>query len=220
MSALAEFPEVIERRKTERLRPSTTVRVNIGRGCGMLLDLSDGGMRARHTGAVARQSQVRVTLNWQSERFYADAEVLSSSVAGLGDGETAATIFESRFRFVHMSEYSKSVLNRVLAAISSRELRGWVANLRGWSDESRGTSRSPETEAFIRCRLIGMRWQTKWTHDTVQPENGFLLPASINPQELTKLCETYNQADAEGRHLIRVMADEAVKEALGPETAA
>jgi len=220
MSALEEFPEALERRKRERLRPSTAVRVNIGRGCGTLLDLSEGGMRVRHTGAVARRSQVRVTVNWQSERFYADAEVLASRVAGLGDGETAATIFESRFRFVRLSEYSQVVLDRLLAAISSRELRGWVANLRGWSDESRGSSRSPETEAFIRCRLIGMRWQTKWTHDTIQPENGFLLPASISPQELTRLCDTYNQADADGRHLIRVMADEAVKEALGPGTAA
>lgn len=220
MSALEEFPEVIERRKAERLQPSSAIRITIGRGCGTLLDLSRGGMRVRHTVAATRGSQLRVTLSWQSDRFFADAEVLSSRVAGLGDGETAATIFESRFRFVRLSDYSQSVLDRVLAAISSIELRSWVANLRGWSDESRGSRRSPETEAFIRCRFIGMRWQKKWTHDTVQPPNGFLVPATINPQELAKLCETYSRADEDGRQLIRLMADETVKEVAAPGTAA
>jgi len=220
MSALEAFPEVIERRSAERLRPSSAIRINVGRGMGMLLDMSRGGLRVRHTVPVTRGSQVRIAFEWQSERFDAIADVLSSRVASLGDGETAATTFESRFRFARLPESSQLVLDRVLAAISSRELRGWVANLRGWSDESRGNARSAETEAFIRCRLIGMRWQTKWTHDTTQPENGFLLPASTDSQQLVKLCETYSRADADGRHLIRIMADEAVKEVLPQGTAA
>jgi hypothetical protein len=212
MSAIEAFPDVIERRSAERLRPASAIRVMIGRGCGILLDLSRGGMRVRHTFAATRGSQVRVTLNWQSERFFADAEVLSSRVAALGGAESGATVFESRFRFVRLSDHSESVLERVLSAISSRELRAWVANLHGWSDEARAGT-SPEKAAFIRYRLIGQQWQTKWTHDTVQPANGFLLPASMNPQDLARLCETYSRADEDGRHLIRLMADEAVKEA-------
>ena len=220
MSALEAFPEIQERRNTERIHPSSVIRINVGRGIGTLLDISTGGMRVRHTVAIMRGSQVRIAFEWQSERFDTIAEVLSSFVASLGDGQTAATTFESRFRFTRLSDSSQSALDRVLASISSRELRGWVANLRGWSDELRSKGRSTETQAFVRCRFIGMRWQTKWTHDTVQPENGFLLPASISPQELGKLCETYNRADTDGRQLIRLMADEAVREAQQQGTAA
>jgi len=213
MSAIEAFPDVIERRSAERLRPSSAIRIHVGRGIGSLLDVSRGGMRVRHTVPVTRGSLVRVAFEWQSERFDALAEVLASRVASLGDGETAATTFESRFRFARLSESSQSVLDCVLSAISSRELRRWVANLHGWSDEPRD-GRSRAAEAFIRCRLIGRQWQTKRTHDTVQPANGFLLPASMSAQDLARLCETYSRADEDGRHLIRLMADEAVKEAL------
>lgn len=212
MSAIEAFPDVIERRSAERLRPSSAIRIHVGRGLGTLLDVSRGGMRVRHTVPATRGSQVRVAFEWQSERFDAIAEVLSSRVASLGDGETAATAFESRFRFARLSEPSQAVLDRVLAAISSRELRRWVANLHGWSEEPRD-GRSRHAEAFIRFRLIGQHWQKKWTHDTVQPANGFLVPASMNPQDLAKLCETYVRADEDGRHLIRLMAGEAVKDA-------
>jgi hypothetical protein len=218
MSAIEALP-VTDRRRAERLRPASSIRVMIGRGTGTILDLSRGGLRVRHTLALTRGTQVRVAFDWQNERFDAVGEVLASRVATLGDHSGAPTMFETRVRFSSLREGSQEILERVLSAITSRELRRWVENLHGWSDATR-RDETAENGAFIRCRLIGRQWQKTWTHDPTQPANGFLLPATVTPQELESLCVTYGNAQLDGRHLIHLMAEEAVKEVLTPRAVA
>ena len=208
MSAIEQLAPA-ERRQSERLSPANSIRVTVGRGAGIMIDVSRTGMRARHTGAAARGTHLRVTFEWEKERFDATAEVMASRVAILGP----STTFETRLRFTKMSDESRALLELVLAAIRSAELRRWVANLRGWSDGPQSDEDSGDDGAFIRCRLIGMRWRTTWTHDSAQPEHGFAVPASIKARELESLCETYRHADDDGRSLIRLMAEEAVKNA-------
>jgi len=209
MSAIEALPPA-DRRGAERVHPASAIRATVGRGTGNVVDISRGGMRTRHSVPVMRGAQVRVTFEWQKERFDATAEVLASRVATLGDGSGAPTTFETRVRFTDMSQKSHELLERVVAAIRSGELRKWVANLHGWSDDSHHQEGGSDDGAFIRCRYTGLRWRTSWTHDPAQPENGFVVPATIRPKELQQLCETYQRADDDGRYLIRLMAKEAV----------
>ena len=198
----------VERRAAERIRPTTPIHVTFGRGGGSVVDLSHGGMRIRHTVAAMRGADVRVSFEWQRERFAAMAEVLASRVVSLG----TPTMFDTRLRFKRLGTGSKELLDRVMSAIHRRELRKWIANLRGWSDESPVTSGDSTCDsAFLRCRLIGTLWQTTWTHDPTHPMIGFTVPATISKLELETLCDTYLHANADERHLIRLMAEEAVR---------
>jgi len=210
MSAIEALPAP-DRRRMERVRPGSAIHVTVGRGAGTIVDMSKGGLRVRHTVTVSRGAHVRVAFDWQHDHFDAIAEVLSSRVASLGDGAAAATMFESRLRFVHLSESSATVLDRLMTAITSHELRRWIANLHGWSDEEKNDRTSDSGGSFIRCRLVHRSWEKKWTHDREQPGNGFLLPATVSARELATLCDAYLRADADGRHLIRLMAEEETK---------
>jgi hypothetical protein len=215
MSAIEALPPA-ERRTSERLSPAHNIHVTIGRGSGFVVDISSTGMRVRHSAAAMRGSQLRVTFEWEKERFDATAVVLASRVVSLG----YTTLFETRLRFTNMRESSCELLDRILTAMRSEELRRWVANLHGWTDSA---PQEEETDdgAFLRCRLIGMRWRTTWTQDSTQPDNGFAVPATIKPQELERLCTTFREADAEGRYLIRLMAEETcVSGSSSPESAA
>jgi PilZ domain len=206
MSALET---TVERRAAERVRPATPLRVTFGRGDGSVVDLSHGGMRVRHTVAAMRGVDVRVSFEWQKERFVAMAEVLASRVTSLG----TPTKFDTRLRFKRLERGSKELLARVMTTIHSRELRRWIANLQGWSDEVPVASdNSGGDGAFLRCRLIGTLWQTTWTHDSTHPMIGFTVPSTISKLELETLCDTYLHANSDERHLIRLMADEAVRE--------
>jgi len=200
--------ETVERRVAERVRPATPIHVTFGRGGGSVVDLSDGGMRIRHTVATMRGAEMRVSFEWQQERFAAVAVVLASRVAALG----TPTMFDTRLRFQRLNSGSKELLARVMTAIHSRELRRWIANLQGWSDEA--TVENSESDGtFLRCRLIGRTWKTTWTHDASHPpSNGFTVPATISKLELETLCDTYLHANADERHLIQLMAAEAVRE--------
>lgn len=203
MSALEALPPA-ERRTSERLSPTQSIRVAVGRGAGIVIDVSRTGMRVRHSAGATRGSHLRVTFEWEKERFDATAVVLASRVVSLGN----TTLFETRVRFTDVSESSVALLHRVLEAIRNLELRRWVSNLHGWNETP--PDEADDHGAFLRCRLIGIRWRTTWTQDPTQPDNGFAVPATIKPQELEMLCNTFREADAEGRNLIRLMAEETV----------
>lgn len=224
IDALPENPA--DRRREPRLRLTSAVPARIGRGEGSLVDLSLHGMRVRHSTPAGRGTRVRVSFEWRGERFAATAEVLASRVAALtADG---GTLFESRLRFVDLAADGREMLDRVLGTIRNRDLRRWVANLRGWTDEETtphanvvprdgrvaAPSATPSLNAFLRCRFRDGRWEKQWTRDATQPLNGFVLPASVDPGEIARLCSTYEQIDADGRHLLRLMAAAVVKEGV------
>lgn len=215
MSALEQTPLSSDRRRADRTRLDRVLRALVGRNEGVFVDFSIRGAKIRHEGALHRGSMVRIVFAWEQERFSATAEVLASRIVSLGDREGASATYESRFRFETMEPASSALLARVLIAISNDELRTWVGNLKGFDTAQVPDAPRPAAAAFVRCRRIGMRWEKKWTRDTNQPIDGFLLPAGTNPAEVAALCRTWDEMDADGRHLVRLTASAVVEEALG-----
>jgi hypothetical protein len=214
MSALEQGSlESIDRRSAPRLRVAGTIPAYIGRGEGVLIDLSERGAKIRHSKMVRRGATVRISFEWDRARFSASAEVLASRLVSLGNEKTPA-MYESRMRFTCVDAGASAVLARTLDAIAGRDVRRWVANLRGWSDEPPVISPAPVTATFIRCRLAGIRWEVKCTSDPTQPGDGFVLPSTLDDNEIVKLCADYLRADTDGRLVIRLLAAAAVDEAI------
>lgn len=216
MSAIQQLSDdPRERRGAERLRVSGTVTVIFGRGEGVLIDLSQRGARIRHSSPVRRGATARISFEWQRQRFSATAEVLAARVISLGSGPS----YESRVRFIAVDPESESVLAAALDDIAGRNVRRWVANLRGWSEDSQPPAVQPLGVrlggSYIRCRLHGSWWERKITGDTVQPIDGFLLPADANGTEIATLCDNYARGGEEERQMIRTLAAAAVEQAVG-----
>jgi hypothetical protein len=210
MSALEQAPLskvtlASERRSAPRLRIADNVPVLVGRGEGVLVDLSERGARVRHSVQARRGSSIRVTFEWEGQRFAATGDVLSSRVVALGFGDVP-TVYESRLHFRVITDAAGELLARVLLSVENGDVRKWVANLHGWSDAATAPSATRSTGSYLRCRLLGSRWERKWTHDRIQPKDGFLLPESVDTRDVDNLCETYVGMDDEGRDLIRLMA--------------
>lgn len=117
MSALeqAPLPTTIgdERRTANRIRIANNIPVAIGRGNGVIVDLSLSGARVRHTVTALRGSNVRVSFLWHDERFAATAEVLASRVVALGS-DARPTLYESRVRFRLVTDAAQQLLRHVL----------------------------------------------------------------------------------------------------------
>lgn len=207
-----------DRRVAPRLRIAGTVTALIGRGDGVLIDLSDRGAKVRHFTMVRRGALVRLSFEWEGERFSANAEVLASRVVSLGNGAGSGTTYESRLCFRDVPPPSESVLARALESLADRDVRRWVSNLRGWGDEPVREPLPFASGSFLRCRYLGTRWEKKCTHDLTQPEDGFLLPAGVDHHEVETLCSTYAHMDDEGRRVVRLMAAAAVDQACGALT--
>lgn len=208
MSALEHHPHpqstpVPDRRDASRLRIANHILVLIGRGEGILVDLSTRGARVRHAVQARRGTNVRISFDWEDVRFTAMAEVLSSHVVTLGRGDVP-TLYETRLRFRLITGDEEHILERVIAAIQSGSERKWIDNLEGIGQLE--AQPAIESGSFLRCRLVGRRWERKWTHSRAQPTDGFLLPDSIDPKEVDRLCHSYENQDDDGRALIRIIA--------------
>jgi hypothetical protein len=204
MSAIEQLPLPSDnRRAAERLRINSTVPVIFGRGEGVLVDLSQHGARIRHAGSVRRGALVRVSFVWDRNRIAGTAEVLASRVISLGAGAS----YETRVRFTSFDDGAESALANALEGIAGRDARRWVANLRGWNEETTTEERAPKNNGtFVRCRLRGVWWERKNTNDATQPEDGFLLPADSTESDVAKLCDIYSRATNEERHFLRITA--------------
>jgi hypothetical protein len=212
MSALESLPlEMQNRRRAERLRVAGSIAVIFGRGEGVLIDLSQRGARIRHHSPARRGSTVRISFEWERVRFSANAEVLASRIVSLGEGPS----YESRVRFTSLDAGSDVALAQALEGIAERDMRRWVANMRGWSEDAKlNTPLVPSTRSYIRCRLHGAWWERKVTSDATQPADGFSLPAESSENEIQSLCDTYSRGSDEERHMIRLMAAAAVEHSL------
>ena len=197
-----------DRRRFPRLRLTEPVRTVIGRGVGTLVDISANGARIRHEAPVALGAHVRVTFDWKGERFEATAEVLASRVASLGN----VTRFESRLRFLSVPERSQEILARTMTDVLDADLRKWVANLHGWSDDALHAGSTQGEGAYIRCRYVNGQWQQTHTRDPLPPPDGFSVPSSTDPSEIRTLCRTFEKSDEEGRSLIRLITGAVVKQ--------
>lgn len=208
VSALEQLPHASRnRRSAERVRVAGAITVIFGRGEGRLVDLSQRGARIRHSALVQRGVAARISFEWQNTRFSATAEVLSSRVISVDSGPS----YESRVRFTFVDHESERVLAAALEGIAGRTTRRWVANLRGWSDESQPDPAHFPGNAFIRCRLQGNRWEIKRTSDPVQPEDGFAIPSESADGGIETLCDNYSRGGAEERRLIRLLAAAAIE---------
>ena len=202
-----------DRRNSPRYKPQQPLTTLFGRGRGALLDLSSTGARIRHTSAVERGARVRITFDWKGERFEGIGEVLASRVAGFGTGGTE---FESRVRFLPLPAGSSDLLDRALADLGDGDLRKWVANLHGWSEEdatSTPMASSPAVSTFVRCRFVGRRWEQRITRDPSIPADGFTVAGGTEPSEIRALCRTFEQSDAEGRRLLQLVTGAVLQEA-------
>jgi hypothetical protein len=195
------------RRSAERLLVAGSVVVIFGRGEGRLVDLSQRGARIRHSAPVRRGAAVRVSFEWQHARFSATAEVLSSRMVSIDAGLS----YESRVRFTFVDDESERVLAIALEGIAGRATRRWVANLHGWSDESHPEPTPFPTNSYIRCRLLGNRWEIKRTTDPIQPVDGFAVPSDSPDTGIETLCDNYSRGNADERLLIRLLAAAAIE---------
>jgi hypothetical protein len=106
-----DSPYLNDRRRTPRFQPPDSVVTRIGRGTGSLVDVSATGARIRHTGAVARGARMRITFEWNGERFEASGEVLASRVARIGAQET---LYDTRVRFNALSHTASELLEEAI----------------------------------------------------------------------------------------------------------
>lgn len=179
----------------------------------LILDLGLGGAFVEHYGAVSPGWRFRLLFRWKGEDVEFVCEVARSRVKrNAGDGVNIVS--HSGVRFIEAIGGSDARLNDLMATFVGRVLAAQRANAGGFATEAEsldlaqlGGARRVRSRGFVTYRFHDGRWTRESAESSKQPDNGFTVAAFEDEDEIETLCRTYEIADAEGRRLIRLVAE-------------
>ena len=204
-----------DRRRFQRLRLSKPILALAREASVLILDLGVSGAMIEHYGTSAPGERFRLSFRWQGNDVEFSCEVVRSAVMRNPGGAAANVVSHTGVRFLEALGDSAEHLKQLMATFVGRVLAAQKANAAGEGEvssgqtvlEQLGHARRTRTTGYISYRLKDGQWWRIPTQSPVQPNDGFTVAAYEDDEEVQTLCQTYAQADEEGRRLIRLVAE-------------
>lgn len=204
-----------DRREFQRLKLSKPILATMGTSNALILDIGIAGAFLEHFGTAESGEHFQLTFRWQGEDVTFQCEVVRSTVVRLpaGDGKSVAS--HTGVRFVEGTADGRARLQDLITTFVGNILAAQRANAAGEKAESAGATilarlgeaRRMRSRGFISYHFDGQAWSRVPGSTAVQPPDGFTVGDFEDPDEVEKLCRSYEQADDAGRNLIRMVAE-------------
>jgi hypothetical protein len=219
-------PDVRDRREFQRLKLSEPIAGRFGARTVRILEVGVTGARVEHEGPIKNNSAAPLRFLWGGESIELDAEVVRSvisksspSLMGTPEHPAAGShaIYHSGLQFLNAVADSGQRLRRMLTEsvrllLEARRIQmGDAASAE--EDEDEETLRT-RNFGFLSYTLEDGVWKKRRMFLPDQPQFGFAVAATEDKEELQRICRAYEQADEEGRRLIRLFAELSVSEAM------
>lgn len=101
-------------RRSNRFRVIMNLPLKLGWKDGTLVDISEAGVLATHTGVLKTGATTEISFVHEGDRFVATAKVETCTVVGLGAGPGGATLYASRLFFTQLSDSAKAILEKLV----------------------------------------------------------------------------------------------------------
>lgn len=202
---------VRERREFQRLSLPAPLSAEFGAASVQVLEIGVTGARleADHPLTVGVRHPLRFV--WEGEQLELEAEVVRSVTPST---PPASPRRQSGVAFAaaqpEMADRLRGLLARiVLHRLSERRLEAPALELVDADDTLR-----PGDARFVTWTREEGVWRKRRSFLPDQPDDGFTVAASEDREELQRLCRTWEQADAEGRRLLRLFCELSVSDAM------
>lgn len=197
--------EAAGRRADPRYMLHVPVPASLGRIPAVIIDLSLGGAQLRHS-AARPDEEFSLRFSWAGERFESRALIVSTRLREID--ASGSPSYETRIRFGQLTEEGSRTLKRAVTTLHDARLGEWLANLRGdQRPPLPAGANEHEPAAFFVCTLAGSLWHRRRTHaGDDPPRNGFMVPVSVPPGEIQRMCDLFATLDEDGRELLRLVA--------------
>jgi hypothetical protein len=101
-------------RRSNRFRVIMNLPLKLGWKPGTLVDISEAGVLATHTGVLKTGAIIEISFNHEGDRFVGNAKVETCTVVGLGAGPGGATLYASRLFFTDLTDDAKRILESLV----------------------------------------------------------------------------------------------------------
>lgn len=204
---------MLDRREFQRLKLLKPILGTVNGQGALILDVGVGGAFIEHYGQASPGDQFRLGFVWERATVEFDCEVRRSFVVRVASDESKVS--HTGARFVQPVGDSEVLLEKMIASFISRILEAQRANARGERGLSHGEAilarlgdaQRMRARGCVTHSLVDGKWSVTRGDSPNQPEDGFTVAAFEDEEEIQMLRDAYETADAEGRRLIRLIAD-------------
>lgn len=205
-----------DRRIFQRLRLARPILGTLDDQNALILDLGVAGAFVEHYGATTAKARLRLQFRWQTQEIEFLCEAARTQVVRRS-GTNALS--HTGLRFVEAIGDSEARLNDLMATFVGGILASQKANANGLGHENEnvplaeiGGARRARIRGLVsyRLRADGV-WRRTSTTDRTQPPDGFTVAAYEYEDDLEVLCRAYENADEEGRRMIRLVSELSVR---------
>lgn len=178
----------------------------------LILDVGLEGAFIEHYGAVMTGDRFTLSFRWKGEEIRFRCEVRRTNVIRPAE-ESQATVSHSAVEFIEMLGDASAKLQDMMGTFVGRVLAAQKANASADTAQSgamlfqMGDARRARARGFLAYLYDGNSWMIRRTQLGEQPRNGFTVAAYEDEDDLEMLCRAYEAADAQGRDLIRLVAE-------------
>ena len=201
-----------DRRKFQRMKLGKPLLALMDGQSALILDVGMEGAFLEHYGAVMTGDQFTLSFRWKGDEIKFRCEVRRTNVIRSAEG-SQATVSQSAVEFIAKFDDAGGKLQDMMGTFVGRVLAAQKANASADAEHSgamlfqMGDARRSRTRGFLAYLFDGKAWMVRRTQLSEQPRNGFTVAAYEDEDDLETLCRAYEVADAEGRNLIRLVAE-------------
>jgi hypothetical protein len=213
-------PNLIDdRRKFQRVTLVRPLAGRIGAARVFILDASRSGFRVAHQGNIAAVgAECSISFEWEHHRVMAQCRITRNTMEKAGRNPEEKSVYHAGMEIIQASEESMRSIRDMIEALVARALDEQKANARGIPAVAAQTFQTGKGTQYLRYELINGAWRRTATTRADQPTNGFTISDEEAQSHIELLCETWASSNAEGRKLIRVLAELSISKAEGIPT--
>jgi len=184
-----------------------------------VLDASVIGLRIAHQGTVpSLGGTAKLTFSFEEHYIELECQVKRNALHKLAKKDGEKSIYHAGLAIVSAIGKSDQALRQVIATLVARALDEQKANARGIPAKEAVAFQTGKGTEFIRCELVSGSWRKTETTRPDQPANGFTVSAEESREHIEMLCEAYAAGDADGKAMIKTMAELSISKAEGIPT--
>lgn len=176
----------------------------------LILDIGLRGAFVEHFGDVRPGYSFTLSFRWQGDEIEIEGEVVHTNQVRASSAESGA-VSHSGVTFVAMDKVTKARLEDMIATFVGKILAAQRVNAEAIEPEfvlsQLGQARRSRSRGLVQYTWNDGKWTQTRTTSVDQPLDGFTVAAHEDPDEIALLCSTYEQANVEGRRLIRLVAE-------------
>lgn len=204
-----------DRREFQRLKLSKPILATMRESNALILDVGLAGAFLEHYGTAEPGESFTLSFRWQGSDVEFACEVARSFVVRDPGGDGKSLVSHTGVRFTEARGDAMHHLQDLITSFVGRILIAQKSNASGERGDSAGANilarlgeaRRMRSRGYLSFHLKDSTWWRTPSDSPKQPYDGFTVGLYEEEDDLETLCRTYEAADEEGRHLIRLVAE-------------